>query len=64
VSEATDRLEQLVAQDGKLEREIEKDIKLDRSIVAVLEEYGIGDDQVVRAQVASKIAQAVNKTTE
>lgn len=63
VAQATDRLEQLVVQDGRLEKEIAKDLEFDRAIVAVLEEYGIGDDHVVRAQVAQKIAQAVGETT-
>lgn len=62
VGEASVRIEQLVAQDGKLEQEIAQDLKLDRAIITILEEYGVGDDHVVRAQVADRIAQVVTKT--
>lgn len=61
----TDRqLEVLVDEDKKLSEEIRQDIALDRQIVEVLEEVGIGDNDEERRIVAKRIARRIgNKST-
>jgi hypothetical protein len=63
VSEASRRIESLIVEDKKMEKEIVQDLRLDHAIIAVLEEYGIGDDQQTRAQVADKIARTVKSAS-
>jgi hypothetical protein len=46
-----------------MEKEIVQDLRLDHAIIAVFEEYGIGDDQQTRAQVADKIARTVKSAS-
>lgn len=58
----TDRqLEVLVDEDKKLSKEIRQDIALDRQIVEVLEEVGIGDNDEERRIVAERIARRIEK---
>lgn len=48
--------EKLAAEDRKLERELKADLALDHKIIAVLEEYGVGDDEKTRRQVAEQLS--------
>ena len=57
--ETEDRLELLAAEDKKLNQEIREDLLLDRKIVEVLEEFGVGDTAQERHTVARKIANRV-----
>ena len=53
----TDRqLEELVDEDKKLGEEVRQDIALDKRIVEVLEEVGVGDNEQERHAVAQQIA--------
>lgn len=53
----TDRqLEELVDEDKKLGEEVRQDIALDKRIVEVLEEVGVGDNEQERHAVAREIA--------
>ena len=53
----TDRqLEELVNEDKKLGEEVRQDIALDKRIVEVLEEVGVGDSEQERHAVAQQIA--------
>lgn len=61
VHETGERLEVLVAEDRKLERDIRQDIELDREIITVLEEFGVGENEEERKKVASRIAHRVAK---
>lgn len=56
----TDRqLEELVDEDKKLGEEVRLDIALDRQIVEVLEEVGVGDSAEERHEVAKQIARRI-----
>lgn len=59
VRETGAQLEKLVHEERNLERDIRKDLVADEGIVAVLEEYGIGESKKQRQEVAAKIAQKV-----
>lgn len=61
VNETGRQLELLVKEDHIIEREIRKDIEMDKEIIQVLEEYGIGNNESERKQVASQIARKVQK---
>lgn len=61
VSETSAELQYLVKEDRKLEKEIRQDIVLDHEIIAVLEEFGVGDNEEDRRQVASRITKRVRK---
>lgn len=61
VNETGHQLELLVKEDRIIEREIRKDIEMDKEIMQVLEEYGIGNNESERKQVASQIAKKVQK---
>lgn len=61
VNETGHQLELLVKEDHIIEREIRKDIEMDKEIMQVLEEYGIGNNESERKQVASQIAKKVQK---
>lgn len=61
VQETGERLEVLVAEDRKLERDIRQDIELDREIISVLEEFGVGENEEERKKVATRIAHRVAK---
>lgn len=54
---ADNQLEVLVDEDKKLSEEIRQDLLLDRQIVEVLEEVGIGDTAEERHEVAGRIAE-------
>jgi hypothetical protein len=55
------QLEVLVDEDKKLSEEIREDMALDRQIVEVLEEVGIGDNDEERQIVAERIARRIEK---
>lgn len=59
--EASHDFEELAAEDRKLERELKADLALDHKIIAVLEEYGVGDDEATRRQVAQRLARLSQK---
>lgn len=56
VHEAGRDVEQLVSEERQLEREIRQDMKLDKAVVAILEEYGIGVSEKERQAVAKRLA--------
>lgn len=56
---ADSQLEVLADEDKKLSREIRQDLLLDRQIVEVLEEVGVGDNAEERRKVARKITKRV-----
>lgn len=60
VHETGEKLELLVGEDRKLEKEIRQDIKLDHEIIAVLEEFGIGENEEERLRVAKHITTRVS----
>lgn len=53
---ASAQLEELADEDKKLSGEIRQDLLLDRQIVEVLEEVGVGDNAEERREVARRIA--------
>ena len=59
VHETSEELKALVKEDRKLEKEIRQDIVLDHEIIAVLEEFGIGESEDDRRKVASRITKKV-----
>ena len=61
VNETSEDLKSLVKEDRKLEKEIRQDIVLDHEIIAVLEEFGIGDNEDDRRDVAQRISKRVTK---
>lgn len=61
VHETGEKLQYLVKEDRKLEKEIRQDIQLDHEIIAVLEEFGIGEDENERRKVAERIAKKLGK---
>lgn len=63
VRETGEQLKNLVQNNLKLEREVEEDIQLDHKIIAVLEEYGLGENDEARHKVARHIAQKLGKKT-
>lgn len=60
VHETGEKLELLVGEDRILEKEIRQDIKLDHEIIAVLEEFGIGENEEERLKVAKHITTRVS----
>ena len=62
VHETTNRLEDLVREDQALGRALRKDIALDHSIIEVLEEYGIGETDHDRREVAQKVAHRLRQS--
>lgn len=58
--EADGQLELLVDEDKKLSAEIRQDLLLDRQIVEILEEVGVGDTERERHEVARRIASRVH----
>jgi len=61
VNETSKELKYLVKEDRKLEQEIRQDIKLDHEIIAVLEEFGVGEDEDERRKVAARITKRVGR---
>lgn len=61
VNDSSDKIEALVVEDHKLEKEIRQDIKLDQEIVSVLEELNVGQSPEERHSVATRIAKLVDK---
>lgn len=61
VHETSKELKYLVTEDRKLEKEIRQDIVLDREIIAVLEEFGIGESEEERRKVATRITKKVGR---
>jgi len=59
VSETSEELKYLVREDRKLEKEIRQDILLDQEIIAVLEEFGVGESEADRREVAQRITKRV-----
>src|SRR5690606_12034721 len=57
--EADRQLEELVDEDKKLGEEVRQDMVLDRQIVEVLEEVGVGDNEDERRAVAERIARRI-----
>jgi hypothetical protein len=57
--ETDNQLEKLADEERKLSREIRQDLALDRKIVEVLEEVGVGSSADDRREVARKIAERV-----
>lgn len=57
--ETDNQLEKLVDEERKLSKEIHQDLLLDRKIVEVLEEVGVGSSAEDRHEVARKIASRV-----
>lgn len=57
--ETDNQLEKLADEERKLSREIRQDLALDRKIVEVLEEVGVGNSADDRREVARKIAERV-----
>jgi uncharacterized membrane protein YoaK (UPF0700 family) len=62
VSETSEELRYLVKEDRKLEKEIRQDIVLDHEIIAVLEEFGIGESEDDRRKVARRITKKVGSS--
>lgn len=58
--ETEHRIEELAGEERKLSKEIRQDLLLDRKIVEVLEEVGVGDNAEERRKVARKIASRVH----
>ena len=61
VNETSKELKYLVTEDRKLEKEIRQDIVLDHEIIAVLEEFGIGESEDDRRKVAARLAKRVSR---
>lgn len=61
VQATSEELGHLLKEDRKLEKEIRQDIVLDHEIIAVLEEFGIGDNEDDRRNVAQRISKRVTK---
>ncbi|MDB5177870.1 MAG: hypothetical protein JWO61_253 [Candidatus Saccharibacteria bacterium] len=61
VSETSVELKYLVKEDRKLEKEIRQDIVLDHEIIAVLEEFGIGESEEDRRKVATRITKKIGR---
>lgn len=61
VRETGEQLKELVSSDHRLLREVRQDIELDREIIAVLEEHGVGASQDERTAVAKRITQKLKK---
>lgn len=61
VRETTAQIEKLVKEDRSLERDIRKDLAADEEIIAVLEEYGVGESKKEREKVAKTITERVSK---
>lgn len=61
VEATSEELGYLLKEDRKLEKEIRQDIVLDHEIIAVLEEFGIGDNEDDRRSVAQRISKRVTK---
>jgi len=59
VSDASSKIETLVREDRKMERELQQDLELDHAIIAVMEQYGVGKDETERKHVAAMIARAI-----
>ena len=57
----SEELKSLIKEDRKLEKEIRQDIVLDHEIIAVLEEFGIGESEEERRRVASRITKKVTR---
>lgn len=64
VHETAEQLELLVKEDHRLEREIREDIKLDRAIIAVLEDHGVGENDEQRHSVAKKITSKLKQAAK
>lgn len=64
VHETANRLEELAHEDQALARALRKDIALDRSIIEVLEEYGMGETEQGRREVAQKVAHRLRETRQ
>lgn len=62
VRETGEQLKSLVTKDSRLVREIHEDIELDRDIISILEEHGVGDSAEARHNVAKHIAKRVGKS--
>lgn len=62
IHETSEGLKHLVREDQKLGRDIRRDMKLDHEIIAVLEEFGIGENEDERRKVAANIAARVTPT--
>jgi hypothetical protein len=61
VQETSGELKYLVKEDRKLEHDIRQDIKLDHEIIAVLEEFGIGENEDERRKVATRITKKLGR---
>lgn len=59
VRDTSEQLGLLTKQEHTLEREVRQDLETDEEIMAVLEEFGVGDSKEERIKVASKIAKRV-----
>ena len=57
--EADGQLTTLVSEDKKLSREIRQDLAIDRHIIEVLEEVGVGETSEERHEVAQRIAKRI-----
>lgn len=61
VNETSNELKYLVREDRKLEKEIRQDILLDQEVIAVLEEFGIGESKEDRQKVASRLTKRIGR---
>ena len=61
VRETGEQLKSLVTNDHRLVQEVHKDIKLDREVIAALEEHGLGANDSERRKVAKIIARKLKK---
>lgn len=61
VRESSEQLQALVKEERLIEKEIRRDMKIDEEVIAILEEYGIGDNHDERRKVADKIATTVHQ---
>lgn len=61
IRETGELMASLIKDDERLAQEIHQDIELDREIISVLEEYGIGVDEHERHRVAKGIAKRLHE---
>ncbi len=61
VRESSSRIEVLTQQDGELAKEIHKDVRFDREIIAALEELGLGESAEERHKAAAHIKKRVTR---
>lgn len=61
ITEALHSIEELVAVDKKLSREVARDAALDEQIIAVLAKHGVGENGEQREKIAKAVARNVDR---